>query len=186
MKHGFKNILSNSAKNQVSSEIMNKNLLILGMGGHGHVVADIARATGLYNKIDFLDDNNRSALGKLKDYKQLIESYQYAFVAIGNAEIRAKLIPRLELAGYLVKSIIHPTVIISPSAEVGNGTVVSPYVVIGPDVKVGKGCIIGCNADLEHGSSVGDYAYIRAGAIVCPNVAIESNYILDYSAVAHN
>ena len=47
-----------------------RNLLILGAGGHGHVVAETARAmqdsegNPIYDKIDFLDDLKAEAIGK--------------------------------------------------------------------------------------------------------------------------
>ena len=50
-----------------------KNLLILGAGGHGHVVAETAKAmkdsdgNPVYGKIDFLDDLKAEAIGKLQD-----------------------------------------------------------------------------------------------------------------------
>jgi len=48
---------------------MGKNLLILGAGGHGRVVKETAEAMGLFNSIDFLDDNPESkvALGLCSD-----------------------------------------------------------------------------------------------------------------------
>lgn len=50
-----------------------KNLLILGAGGHGRVVAETARAmrdtegNPVYDKIDFLDDLKPGAVGKIND-----------------------------------------------------------------------------------------------------------------------
>lgn len=48
------------------------NLIILGAGGHGRVVADIAEQTGKYDKIVFLDDNSNDdkVIGKCSDYKK--------------------------------------------------------------------------------------------------------------------
>ena len=45
-------------------------LIILGAGGHGRVVADIAEQTGRYNEVAFLDDNsgNDKVIGKCSDY----------------------------------------------------------------------------------------------------------------------
>jgi hypothetical protein len=40
-----------------------KSLLIIGAGSHGRVVAETAEVCG-YDKIDFLDDNSRNAIGK--------------------------------------------------------------------------------------------------------------------------
>ena len=65
------------------------NLLILGAGGHGHVVAETARAmrysdgNPIYNKIDFLDDLKSEALGKLQDLPLLKKEYQEVFPAVG-------------------------------------------------------------------------------------------------------
>ena len=42
-------------------------LLILGAGGHGKVVKEVAEATGRYEKIDFVDDHSNIAVGKVSD-----------------------------------------------------------------------------------------------------------------------
>ena len=57
-----------------------KNLLILGAGGHGHVVAETARAmwdpegNPVYDRIDFLDDLKPEAIGKLNEMPLLNQS----------------------------------------------------------------------------------------------------------------
>ena len=45
---------------------MKDNLLIIGAGGHGKVVAEVAEACG-YENIAFLDDNSPEAIGKISD-----------------------------------------------------------------------------------------------------------------------
>ena len=45
-----------------------KSLLIIGYGGHGRVVEEVALATGNYYNISFLDDAREEALGKCKDF----------------------------------------------------------------------------------------------------------------------
>lgn len=37
---------------------------------------------------------------------------------------------------------IHPTAIVDPAAEIGDGVSIGPYSVIGPDVKLGAGCVL--------------------------------------------
>ena len=39
-----------------------KNLYILGAGGFGHVIKDMAEQSGKYTKICFLDDNSNEAV----------------------------------------------------------------------------------------------------------------------------
>ena len=43
---------------------MDKKILIIGAGGHGRVVKEVAEACG-YKKVDFLDDNSSDAIGKM-------------------------------------------------------------------------------------------------------------------------
>lgn len=69
---------------------MAKSLLIIGAGGHGKVVKEVAEAVG-YDKIAFLDDNSAEAVGKIADAKQFVQEYQAAVVGIGNNKFRSKL-----------------------------------------------------------------------------------------------
>lgn len=50
---------------------------------------------------------------------------------------------------------IHPTAIVDPSTQLGEGTEVGPYTVIGPDVKIGRRGRIGPHAVLEY-TTLGD------------------------------
>lgn len=47
-------------------------LIILGAGGHGKVVTDLAEQTGRYNEVCFLDDNfkDEQVIGKCGDLKK--------------------------------------------------------------------------------------------------------------------
>ncbi|MBP5737544.1 MAG: acyl-ACP--UDP-N-acetylglucosamine O-acyltransferase [Abditibacteriota bacterium] len=52
------------------------------------------------------------------------------------------------------KTVIHPTAIVDPSVELGEGVYIGPYCVIGENVKIGDGCVleshvtIKCNTEL--------------------------------------
>ena len=70
-----------------------KSLLILGAGGHGKVVADIAIKLNRYDEIAFLDDNKKEDIyglkikGTLKEIQKYINTSDF-FVAIGDNKIR--------------------------------------------------------------------------------------------------
>ena len=49
---------------------MNKNLLILGAGQYGCVAKEIAESMKVFKKIDFLDDHNEIAVGKIAEYEK--------------------------------------------------------------------------------------------------------------------
>ncbi len=75
-----------------------RRLLIIGAGGHGKVVAEIAADLG-YEEIDFVDDQSPEAVGKTTDLVQLAGQYKEAFVGIGNNRLRGELIGRLRRCG---------------------------------------------------------------------------------------
>lgn len=55
---------------------------------------------------------------------------------------------------------IHPTAIISPDAQLGEGVEIGPYVVIGSDVKIGKNTVIGPHAVIEDFTHIGESCHI--------------------------
>lgn len=52
-------------------------------------------------------------------------------------------------------SLIHPTAVIDPGAELDSSVSVGPYTVIGPHVKVGKGTTIGAHCVIEGHTTIG-------------------------------
>lgn len=140
-------------------------LLIIGAGGHGHVIAEIADDSG-YERIAFLDDNYQGAIGKIADIEKFSTEYEFAFVGIGNNEYRSELIDQLIHCGYTIPTLIHPTAYVSKTATIGRGTVIAPMAIINANAKVGEGCIISAAAIVDHNAVIGDFAHIDAGAIV--------------------
>lgn len=142
------------------------NLLILGAGGHGKVVKEVAEAMGIYARIDFLDDaDGNGTVGKIADYINLVGNYKYAFVGIGNNNFRKQMLEKLENAGYEIPTLIHPRAYISPSCSIGGGSVVEPMAVVNAGASVGKGCIISVGSIVDHDSVIEDCVHVNAGAI---------------------
>jgi len=56
--------------------------------------------------------------------------------------------------------------VISPSALIGEGTVIQPGAFIGNHVKVGKNCIIHANATIYDYTEIGDDVIIHSGAVL--------------------
>ena len=139
-----------------------KKLIILGAGGYGHTVADVAQQIGY--DVYFLDDNDMNATGKCSDYINYRECEIYP--AFGNNEGRMGWINKLLDENYKVPTIIHPSAYISPKAKIGVGTVVLPKAIINTDTIVGKGCIINIGAIIDHGCILEDAVHIAPGAIV--------------------
>lgn len=143
---------------------INKKLLILGAGGHGKVVKEVAEALG-YDNIAFLDDNSVGAIGRIVESKNYIDEYKDAFVGIGNNKFRGELIARLEQEGFNIPILIHPTAYISKTAVIEKGTVIEPKAIVNANSKIGKGCIISVGAIVDHDVVLENCVHVNAGAI---------------------
>ena len=157
------------------------NLLILGAGEYGQLVKELAR--NKFTTIDFLDDNSRAAVGKLEDFKKLKEKYKNAVVAIGNNEIRAQWIDRLEEAGYNLLIVLSDRAYISPSAIIEPGCIVEPMVVIQSNAKVEKGSIISSGSVVNHNALVQKFCHIDCNAVVGADAVVPEKMNLNYGQV---
>ena len=166
-------------------------LIIIGAGGHGRVIADIAEKTGLYQKICFLDDSGikksggYDVIGNISDFSDYLNNSCF-FVAIGNADLRQKIQSELEEKNAKIETIIHPSAIIGDRTEIGEGSVVMAGAVINTDVKIGKGVIINTSSSVDHDCIVGDYVHISVGAHVAGTVTIGSKTMISAGATVIN
>lgn len=151
-----------------SHKVKQMNLLILGAGGQGKVVKELAQNIGVFRKIAFLDDNldNHNAIGKCNDCAKFVEEYPIAIPSIGNQNMRMKWIDMLVREGFIIPTLVHRTAIVSPSAEIGYGTVVEAKVTIGANSNIGYGCIISSGATIDRNINIPDGTHIACGMIV--------------------
>lgn len=157
---------------------MKSKLLIIGAGGHGKVVAEIALKMNRWSQIAFLDndESRRSALnfdviGKSDDAFRYIGGYDL-FVAIGDNRIREELQEKLEKAGANIPILIHPQSIIGNDVSIGMGTVLMAGSIINCCSKVGKGCIVNTGATIDHDNEIEDYVHLSPGTHLAGNVRI--------------
>ena len=144
------------------------SLLIIGAGGHGRVVAEIAVSCGYdTDSIAFLDDNSLDAIGKVKDMELYAPKFDGVFVAIGNNAVRQQICEQLkQMLGVKLITLVHPTAYVSPSATVAPGTVIEPKAVVNTHSRIGQGCIISVGTIIDHDCIIGDFCHINAG-VVC-------------------
>ena len=123
-------------------------LIILGAGGYGRTVADVAAQTGAYSEMFFLDDNSTApdVLGKCAEFVRFRDGQTAFYPAFGNNESRLAWLSRLREAGCAIPTIIHPTAYVSPTAQVEPGTVILPHAVVNTNCTVKSGCIVNCGA----------------------------------------
>ncbi|RFS22027.1 acetyltransferase [Chitinophaga silvatica] len=149
---------------------MNNSVYLYGASGHAKVIIEILKSQGM-SVAGLFDDN--PAINRLWDYEVrpfVGEAYDAPFIiTIGNNRVRCHLAQRIYVA---FTTAIHSKSIISPTANIGNGTVVMPGACINADAVIGKHCIVNTNCSIDHECRIEDYAHISPNATLCGNVTV--------------
>lgn len=170
-----------SSNTNIEQQVNNKILLIIGAGGHGRAIAELALLAG-WSKLEFVDDRHgqidsvdgHPIIGSTSSLDNLIKQEQSCFVAIGNQNIRSSLLEKIESLGGKIISLIHPRAWVSNSATIGAGTAIMSGAVVGTHAKLGKGVIINANATADHDVELGDYAHLGVGVSLAGGVQVHS------------
>jgi len=148
-------------------------LIILGAGGFGRTVADIARQTNHYDLICHLDDvPGENVIGKLAEFSAIAsgtggpDCSTEMLAAFGNNAFRLEWCKKIASAGIKLAVLVHPRAYVSPVADIGPGSVVLPMAVVNTEVRVEQGCIINCGALIDHGCVIEEGCHICLGAII--------------------
>lgn len=147
------------------------NLIIIGAGGHGKVLCDIAEKSGKYKSIAFLDDVAEGSrlgypiVGKSCDAEKFISDSVF-IVAIGSTPARARIMNTLSALGARFATLVHPATIIGKEVSIGEGTAIMAGVVINSSAKIGRGCIINTHSVVEHDCEIGDLAHVSVGVCI--------------------
>ncbi|MBF5043468.1 acetyltransferase [Aggregicoccus sp. 17bor-14] len=150
-------------------------LVIYGAGGHGHVVADAARAE--WTILGFLDDDAAHCSADTSDGPQVFPTHHvraepgrwrehHFALGVGDNGLREECYRLLKALGLRLVTIVHPSAIVSPSAQLGEGCVVLPRAVVNAGAQVGEGVIINSGAIIEHDCRVERFAHISPGVVL--------------------
>lgn len=147
-----------------------KRIGIYGTGGHGKVVAQVARACG-YAEVVWIDDN---AADGAVTFDAFVKAYPDTPVAlgVGNNAARCNVFERLREAELIPSVLIHPTASIAPDAVVGEGTVVMPLAVINAETLIGRGVIVNSGAVIEHECRLGDFVHVSPNGALAGGVRV--------------
>ena len=153
---------------------MNKNLAILGFGGHSREVADAARLSGWSKTFYFDDSKNCSQIeGNTEDLVKNLKKFDGVIVAIGDNFIRHKKIKLLKEESANLISIVHPSALVSDDVDLGLASVVFGGAVINPGSSIGEGCILNTSSVITHDCNIGSYVHISPSAVLCGNVEVD-------------
>lgn len=152
-----------------------KNLILIGGGGHCKSVIDVAESAG-YNILGILDmpeDIGKSVLdykviGTDNDIPQFVDKAEFIITVgfIKSPAIRMRIFDKVREAGGKLATIIASTAHVSRYASLGEGTAVMHQTVVNAGAKIGENCIINTFCNIEHDAVIGDQCHISTGTMV--------------------
>lgn len=159
---------------------MDNNLLIVGAGGHGRVVADAAQASGKWSVIAFVDRDypevaqigEWQVIGNDPMLGQLHADFPNIVVAIGDNVARLHLSTDVEKLGFQLATVVHPSAVIGGEVRLGKGSVVFAGAVINYGAVLGRSCIVNTASTIDHDCELGDGVHISPGGHLAGGVCI--------------
>lgn len=150
------------------------NLLILGAGSHGQEVRELAQSLNVFRRTAFLDDapEGTEAIGPCASLERYVQEYPVAIPAVGDRALRMCWLAQLVQIGFVLPVLIHPGAVVSPSADVGYGTVICARATVGAGAVIGRGCIISSGATIDRNVTIPDGVHIDCGRVVAANTML--------------
>ncbi|MFY9446108.1 MAG: acetyltransferase [Dethiobacteria bacterium] len=167
---------------------MANKLVIIGAGGFAREVAwlieDINKDKKQLDLIGFIDENEANHGKVLNGYPVLggfdylantrINEQLYAVCAVGNPVSKKKLVQKATEYGLKFTNLIHPSINISKSVELGTGNIICAGNILTVNISIGSHVIVNLNCTVGHDVICHDYTTILPGASVSGNVVINN------------
>lgn len=164
--------------------------LLVGAGGHAKVVREIVEQSG--HRIAAYaapDECSWLEFPRYDDHAPILDHVPQAFVMGIGGVTPDKLRRRLDLyhswlnRGLAPLIVLHPSAVVSKSAEVEDGSCVLAGAVLQPSVRIGEAAIINTRAVIEHDAHVGEGAHIAPGAVVLAEARIGPTAMIGAQAI---
>lgn len=161
-----------------------QDLIVLGAGGHGRVVAETASAMLQYDRIFHLDDvvdprhSKLAILGTLAELNSFDKRDHAVALGIGDNRFRLELADRCRKLGFDMPAIIHPSATVSPTVTIGPGSVIFAGAVIATGSNLGRAVIVNHGSIVDHDCDLADAVHISPGATLAGGVTVgEASWI---------
>lgn len=165
------------------------DLMILGAGGHGRTLCEMARLLG-YADIVFLDENaslchetNKLIIGKISELPLHIKKANNVVIGIGNNKVREQLYQQVISLGIQPVTLIHPSAFVSSSATIADGSVVLAMAVVGANATLGTCTIVNSHSTVDHDSILGGFAHLGVGVHLAGSADIGKSAFLQAGTV---
>lgn len=166
-----------------------RDIVVIGTGGFGMEVAflieDLKRVGEDYQLLGFLDDAEAKwgttclgapVLGGVDWLRERTEVQ--AAVAIGDPDVRARIVARLDTFGVTCPNLIHPSVVSHASNRFADGVIVCAGNVLTVEIHVGRHVHLNLANTVGHGAVLGDFSTVYPGVNISGDVTLEERVSL--------
>jgi acetyltransferase EpsM len=174
-------------------------VLLWGAGQHGCAVAEYARAAG-WTVLGFIDDDveKRNAIVDACGARVVLSSAELLTCLAGDGVWPVefdRVVPtvgdnatRLRhahfLGPYLAPALVHPSSVISPTARLGDGSVICPLALVNTEAELGRAVIVNSSSVIGHNVAIGDAAHVGPGVVLTGTVQVGARTFVGSGAVA--
>ena len=160
-------------------EDANLEIVIFGAGGHARVIQEIVLLSGEFRLLGHHDPKMalETPVGASKVINQTDESKALAgALGLGHNSIRRAILERVARLNPNMKfpALLHPSVVLSSSAKLGDGAILMAGSVFEANSKIGDHSFVNTGATVNHDCQLADFTSIGPGTHLGGNVVIES------------
>lgn len=180
---------------------MGEQLTVIGAGGFGREVIDVADAMRSAGTADYevgvVDDHptpenlerlktrRASYLGTVEEFLAKSPTGWYV-VGIGSPEVRQRLAALCDGAGLRPATLIHPSATQGFAVSVGAGSVICAGVRMTTNISLGSHVHVNLNATVGHDTVIGDFVSINPLASISGDCVIDSGVLVGVAGVVLN
>jgi sugar O-acyltransferase (sialic acid O-acetyltransferase NeuD family) len=168
---------------------MQKEIILLGGGGHCKSVIDVIEQEGSFRIKGILDVPEKVGqeiigyhiIGTEEELAALLKETEHVLITVGqirSSTIRLRLFEQAKAAGGQLPMIISPRAYVSRHARIGEGSIVMHDACVNSGARVGVNTIINSQALVEHDARIGDHCHISTGAVVNGDCKVRNHVLI--------
>jgi sugar O-acyltransferase (sialic acid O-acetyltransferase NeuD family) len=153
---------------------------LYGAGGISKIIHEILLSMGKQVKGVFDDDPPNAKLRDLPVRPGIGLAGRDKFprpdapvvISVGNNSRRAEIAKQLNALNTQYGTAIHTSVLVSPAAEVGPGTIILHGSIVQSGTRLGAHVLINTAASIDHDCILGDYSHVSPHGTLCGHVEV--------------
>ncbi|MDO5683843.1 MAG: acetyltransferase [Propionibacteriaceae bacterium] len=168
-------------------------VVIIGIAGFGRETADVADATrtpiaGFVDDfpsqphLDLVQARGVPFLGTVDEWLSRTPGGASYVIGIGNGRIREHLADKLDRAGHVARTMVHPSATMGFGVDIGAGSVICAGVCLSNSIRLGRHTTLNPNSTIGHDTVLDDFVSINPTANVSGAVHVGARTLIGAGA----